>query len=157
MADRNHVIQSELSEAVFPVLLMTKRWIRVYADAWALTAVWQKAVKKKSFDDSMLVDSQNRSRTVRTLHIVGSIGPFFGFDIFLNRSMRVTYEFSGGWVAADLGEVGSRALGQWRSFSDATDPDYASDFEKRLLAAPDTVSLIRILSEQYSDHFERTR
>ena len=126
-------------------------------DAWALTAVWQKAVKKRSFDDSTLVDSQNRLRKVRTLHIVGPIGPFFGFDIFLNRSLRVRYEFSGGWMAADLGEVRSRALGQWRSFNASTDPDYANDFERRLLAAPNTVSLIRILSEQYSGHLERTR
>ena len=73
MADRKDVIQPELSESVFPVLLITKRWIRAYEDAWAPTAVLQKAVKKRSFDDSMLVDSQNRLRKVRTLHIVGSI------------------------------------------------------------------------------------
>ena len=114
MADRKDVIQPELSETVFPVLVITKRWIRVYEDAWALTAVLQKAVKKRSFDDSTLVDSQNRLRKVRTLHIVGPIGPFFGFDIFLNRSLRVTYEFSGDgwpqiWVRCVRARLGSGA------------------------------------------------
>jgi len=140
----------------FPALLLTDRWIRVYPDAEALSAAWKKAVDRGAFNGALLVDSAGRARRVRTARALGSIGALCGFDVFLNRSMRIEYEFSGGWEPTDLEALRSRALKQWHKLEGA-DPDYAKEYERTLSAARDVRTLIRVLAEQFSGRFERTR
>jgi hypothetical protein len=149
-------IQLELRELEFPVLLVTERWIRVYLDVEAATAVWKKAIDRRAFDGGLLVDSSGRARRINTVRPLGSIGWFGGFDVFLNRSMRIEYVFAGGWEAADLGALRTRALRQWHKLQDA-DPHYERKYDSALAGARDVRTLIRVLAEQYSGSFERTR
>ena len=82
-------VQPEVRNLKFPALLLTKSAVRVYPDPEALTAAWKKAVDRKRFDDALLVDSAGRARKVRTVRVLGNIGPFFGFDLYGNRSVRM--------------------------------------------------------------------
>jgi hypothetical protein len=151
-------VQPEIRDLEFPALLLTKRWIRVYADAEALTAAWKRAVDSGAFDDALLVDSRGRARPVRRVRVLGHIGPFLGFDWYFNRSVRIAYEFAGVWERADLEAIRSRVLRQWRSPGfDDVDPTDPPGYESRLQQARDVRSLIAVLAEQYTANFERTR
>jgi hypothetical protein len=151
-------VQSDLRDLEYPALLLTKTTVRVYPDPGSLTAAWKKAVDRKHFDNALLVDSSGRARRIRTVRVLGSIGPFFGYDLFGNRSLRVAYEFAGDWEDADLDGIRSRVVPHWRR-PDIGDVDsrYATAYERQLRDAPDSRSLIEALAEQYSAKFERTR
>src|SRR5213595_1296808 len=114
-------VQPELRELEYPALVLTQRWIRVYPDAEALSAAWKRAVDRGRFKDALLVDSRGRARPVRRAKILGHIGPFFGFDVYLNRHVRIAYEFEGDWDRADLEAIRSRVVGQWNQTSDNVD------------------------------------
>jgi hypothetical protein len=151
-------VQPEVRELEFPVLLLTKRWIRVYSDGEALTAAWKKAVDHGAFENALLVDSVGRARQVRRVHILGNIGPFFGFDCYLNHSVRIGYEFTGEWERADLEAIRSRVLRHRRDPNfDDVDETYSTEYESRLRQSRDIRSLITVLAEQFTARFERTR
>ena len=152
-------VQPELRDLRFPALLLTKSTVRVYPDPEALTAAWKKAVDRMRFNDALLVDSAGRARKVRTVRVLGNIGPFFGFDLYGNRSVRIAYEFAGDWERVDLDAVRSSVVRQWRrpEFEGDVDPRYAKAYEHRLQQAADARSLIAALAEQYTASLERTR
>ncbi len=149
-------VQPELQELAFPVLLAASKWIRVYSEPRAMTSAWKKAVDQDNFARAILVDSNGRARRVKNVHVVSSIGPFFGFDLFLNRSMRIEYDFEGEWEQADLKTLRARAKQQWLRASSSFDPDFAAEFERKLDGASDFRKLIAVLASQFSGQFERT-
>lgn len=151
-------VQPEVRGFGFPVLTVTNAGIRVYPDAEAVTAAWKKAMDLGEFDDALVVDSNGMARQVRRVRVLGSIGPFFGFDRFLNRSMRVAFDFAGDPQPADIDAIRKRALREWRRWGAAgVDSEYSSQYTSRIRAVPDMRSLIAVLAEQFSGRFERTR
>jgi hypothetical protein len=157
MNRRESGIQPEIESLQFPAMLFNKSRLRVYSDAEALSAAWKRAVELGLFDDSLLVESSGKARGVRTVKIVGSIGPFFGFDLYLNRSMRIHFVFEGEWEPANVESIRERALKQWHKNSDAAGQDYAIEFERRLREAGDVESIIQVMQEQFEHQFERKR
>jgi len=151
-------VQPEVRELAFPVLMVSRPRIRVYADAEAATAAWKKAIDMGSFDDVLLVDSSGIARQAGKVRVLGSIGPFFGFDRFLARNMRIAFDFVEGPKPADITAIRRRAIREWRRWGGVNvDTDYSSQYINRLRAAPDMRSLIAVLAEQFGGRFERTR
>ena len=104
----------------FPVIAVRGPIARVYATQNDLLTCTRSALRRGWFHDLLLVDARGNGRRVREATRVGTAGPFWGIDIFLNQWLRVMLHFDGDSVVVPLPELKRYLLravevapGQW--------------------------------------------
>ena len=89
----------------FPVIAVRGPIARVYATPDDLLTCTRSALRRGWFHDLLLVDARGNGRRVREATRVGTVGPFWGIDIFLNQWLRVMLHFDGDSVVVPLSEL----------------------------------------------------
>ena len=89
----------------FPVIAVRGPIARVYATQNDLLRCTRSALRRGWFHDLLLVDARGNGRRVREATRVGTAGPFWGIDIFLNQWLRVMLHFDGDSVVVPLPEL----------------------------------------------------
>lgn len=89
----------------FPVIAVRGPIARVYATPNDLLTCTRSALRRGWFHDLLLVDARGNGRRVREATRVGTVGPFWGLDIFLNQWLRVMLHFDGDSVVVPLQEL----------------------------------------------------
>jgi hypothetical protein len=79
----------------FPVIAVKGAIVHLYETPAALTTCTRAALKSGWFHDLLLVDVSGTGRRVRRAERIGTVGPFWGFDIFLSQRLRVALQFDG--------------------------------------------------------------
>jgi hypothetical protein len=104
----------------FPVIAVRGPIARVYATPNDLLTCTRSALRRGWFHDLLLVDSLGNGRRVRKATRVGTVGLFWGVDIFLNQWLRVMLHFDGDSVLVSLPDLKRYLLrtvevapGQW--------------------------------------------
>ncbi len=109
-------IYINMDEVSFPVLCKYKNMIFASRSLDALTDTTSSAVKGGLFDQMVVVDSSGTQHTVVKAKVIGGIGLFFGFNIFLNRRIRVNLEFRRDFRKWTLEDVKDVVLSDLQSF-----------------------------------------
>lgn len=95
----------------FPALVFSKDGTMGVANTAAqLETCTRVALKNGYYRGLNIVDSAGREFTVSDAKKVGTVGPFFGFNVFLNQRIRVHLEFLAAVSQLDLEDVKARVL-----------------------------------------------
>lgn len=79
----------------FPVVsLQSPGMVEVFRNKDELGICSRTALKKGYFKGLLLIDSNGMQFKVISANKIGYIGPFFGFNIFLNQKLKVELKFS---------------------------------------------------------------
>ena len=80
------------SDLTFPVVCVYKGTIFTSKTLDALTRTTTAALRGGLFNGLHIVDSTGKEYTVKNAQKLHGIGPFWGFNVFLNRTVRVDIE-----------------------------------------------------------------
>jgi hypothetical protein len=108
----------------YPVLEFSKGMLFPARGIEELEQCTKPALRSGFFDDLLLIDSGGRSLRISGARKVRGVGPFFGFNIFLNQRIQVTLTVSEPEQVLGVEEVRRLVLGaiqgehEWNSASD---------------------------------------
>jgi len=106
----------------FPVLLFHPEYGMVVKDWDTLTTTTKVALTNKVFDNLLIVDSSGKAFRVNGARKLHGIGPFGGFNIFLNQKIRVEPNFAGEPSQMSLEALKKRvfqSFEEWHGWSSA--------------------------------------
>jgi hypothetical protein len=89
----------------FPVICRCKNTIFTSNSLDALTETTTAAIRSGLFDGLKIIDSTGNEYTVENIRRLQGIGPLWGFNIFLNRKMRIEIELKNEVRLVDVNEL----------------------------------------------------
>jgi len=111
----------------FPVICFHRQFALLVKDWENLTTTTKTALKRGNFDNLLIVDSTGQAVRVKGARRLHGIGPFGGYNIFLNQRIKVTLEYDGAPFQMSLEEVKERIF---RSFEEWEGWSASSNFEE---------------------------
>jgi hypothetical protein len=118
----------------YPVLTFAATLTVPVISADRLTQCTKHALNNRHFAGLVIVDSAGKAVRVRNARKLHGVGPFGGYDIFLDQKIRVELELDGAPFQMNLDEVKSRLMADFNS--DGGYWDSCDDFD-------DLVSFVR--------------
>jgi len=111
----------------YPVLRLSKGMIFPARNVEELTQCTMTALRNGFFNGLILIDSDGKKFRISGARKLRGVGPFFGFNIFLNQRVEVALMASGPEESVDTEEVRRPVLGAlrgkqgWDSTDDSDD------------------------------------
>ena len=131
----------------FPVLRFSQNLVGVERTEDDLTTCTKVALKKGFFDEMLVVEESGKSYKVKGAKKLHGVGPFGGYNIFLNQMIKVELLFEGNPFQINVDEVKRRVL---LSFKKRHGWSTRGDFEElreRVKNAKGILEIIQLLSE----------
>lgn len=97
------------------------------------------------FDDLLIIDSQGSGYRVRGADKLHGVGPFWGYNIFLNQRLRVQLNFTEGPISFSLDDVKGlveRSFRHWNGWASRGD---LKDLRNRVSSATSFKELSELL------------
>jgi len=104
----------------FPVICFHRQFALLVKDWGGLTTTTKAALKRGNFDNLLIVDSTGQAVRVKGARYLHSVGPFGGYNIFLNQRIKVALEYNGAPFQMSLEEVKERifrSFEEWEGWS----------------------------------------
>jgi hypothetical protein len=108
----------------YPVLEFSQGMVFPARSVEELEQCSTQALRNGFFTDLQLIDSEGKSLKILSARKLRGVGPFFGFNIFLNRRIQVALTASGPERVIGIEEVRRLVLGairgrqEWNSIED---------------------------------------
>lgn len=129
---------SATSELVYPVLILYRDMLCAERSEESLTTTTSIALRKGFFDELKIIDSNGRQYVVTKASKLHGVGRFWGYNIFLNRWIRVALNLRSSGEILSVDEVRRLVLHNFQSWHGWQTRD---DFEE-LMAAVERASMI---------------
>lgn len=126
------------SELVYPVLVLYRDTLYAEETEDFLTKTTSVALRKGLFNESKIIDSNGRQYIVTKARKLHGVGPFWGYNIFLNRWIRVALDLRSSGETLSVDGVRSLVL---NDFQNSPNWQTRDDFQE-LLAAVERASTI---------------
>jgi hypothetical protein len=113
-----------LDALAFPVLCFNDALVIVMGTREELTTATKAGLASGWFDDLRIVGSNDVAVTIKTARKLRGVGPFGGYNIFLNQRIQVELEPAGTPEPIDVSEVRERtlrSLEQWHGWQSRGD------------------------------------
>jgi|GEM_PF-1875278 len=81
------------NEITFPVICFYRHLLRIRNDWDTLVTTTTAGVGNGMFDNMLIVDSNGKAIRVKSARKLHGVGPFFGYNIFLNQRIKVELTF----------------------------------------------------------------
>jgi hypothetical protein len=122
-------MQNEINVAAiqFPVLCFAQSIVRVKQNPDELTTCTKVALRNKFFDNMLIVEMGGKGYKVKGAKKLRGVGPFWGYNIFLNQKVKVDLLFEGKPFQVSLDEVKERIF---QSFKTRQGWSTRDDFEE---------------------------
>ncbi|HYG37621.1 MAG TPA: hypothetical protein VD908_03335 [Cytophagales bacterium] len=78
-----------IDEIIFPIITFDKYAFSIVEDKDKLTTTTSAGVKNGLFDNLLIVDKTGKTFKVKDVKKLHPIGPFWGYNIFLNQKIKV--------------------------------------------------------------------
>jgi len=133
------------SDLTFPVICIYKGTIFTSSTLDALTQTTTAAINGGLFDGLQIVDSSGKIYTVKSVKKLHGIGPFCGFNIFLNRTVRVKIEFEDGHETLGVDDVRRIVIGdfqRWQGWQTREDFDQLKTSVEKASTVAEIIRLI---------------
>ncbi len=118
---------TNLDAIKFPVLCFAHNIVRVKQNADDLTTCTKVALRNKFFDNMLLVEMGGKGYKVKKAKKLCGVGPFWGYNIFLNQKIKVGLLFEDEPFQVSLDEVKARIF---QSFKKRHGWSTRDDFEE---------------------------
>ena len=133
-----------LNDLTFPVLCFSQNLVRVSQTVDALTTCSRPALRKGGYYSNLfLVDSAGTGLRVTGAEKLHGVGPFWGYNIFLNRRIRVRLNIDNVSIMVRLAEVKQRVLNsfeQWHGWSSRGDFDNLKASIEKATSIPEIIT-----------------
>lgn len=77
----------------FPVICIKDGFIEISQNEDNLTITTKSALKNNYFINMLIVDSKNKRYKIKAVEKLHSVGPFWGYNIFLNQKIKIEILF----------------------------------------------------------------
>lgn len=136
-----------MMEIRFPVITISKGTIGIFHDVSKLTLCSAFALKRGHFNGLKIFDSALQCFTVKSAKKLNNVGPFWGFDLFLNQWIRVEFEFRAKPTIFTLKELQNLILkmNHGGHVLSGADPDFANEIIERISNAGSFDDIIQAL------------
>jgi hypothetical protein len=131
----------------YPVIAFQKGggyWI--YRDSSSVVTANRTALKKGYLNDLLLVDSDGRAIKIESATKLHGVGPFFGFNIFFQRRIKVELKFKDAPFAVSPDEVRNWVFKSWKEFPIDESAGNFDERKSRIEAASSVAEIIGILA-----------
>ena len=135
-----------VSAIKFPVLRFSQNLVGVQRAEDDLTTCTKVALKKGFFNEMLVLEESGKAYKVKGAKKLHGVGPFWGYNIFLNQMIKVELLFEGNPFQITVDEVKKRVL---LSFKRRHGWSTRGDFEElreRVKNAKSILEIIRLLS-----------
>lgn len=133
----------------FPVLRFGRGMVFPAIDQAQLTECTKTALQKGFFSGLILVDSDGKAWKIKTARKLHGIGPFLGFNVFLNQKIRVELIPEGEPFEMSAAELKARVL---ECFRGAQEWSARADLDRLVISleqAQSPADIARIVSRAY--------
>jgi hypothetical protein len=135
-----------VEELVFPVLGLTSRGsLLVKPTVEHLTLNTAAGLKGGYYEGFRLVDSRGKWFRVRSARKLHGVGPFGGYNFFLNRRIRVGLELEDEGRQADVAELKELVLREFREWHGWSSRGDFAALRERVEVATTVTELLNIL------------
>ena len=131
----------------FPVICFERGFVSIRRDWDKLTTTTTAGLRNGMYRDLLVVDSSGRSLRVKDARRVQGIGPFWGFNIFLNQRIRVELLTEGDLHQVTTDDVKSRVLKSFQEWKGWSSSDRFDELRERTSSARSIPEIIQILSD----------
>jgi hypothetical protein len=104
------------SDLAYPVLFLYKDALAGVRTEEALTTTTSVALRAGFFDGLRVIDSEGRQYTVTKARFLHGVGRFWGYNIFLNRRIRVAIDLLESGEVLNVDAVRGLVLREFRSW-----------------------------------------
>lgn len=108
----------------YPVLVRYRSICVGMKDRDSLTRTTSAGVKNGIYEKYYIIDSALVEYRVTAVNVLGGVGPFFGFNLFLNRNVRVELELevrNKQYEFAELKGIVMKELQKWKGWKSRDD------------------------------------
>ncbi|MFH1158851.1 MAG: hypothetical protein V1721_08275 [Pseudomonadota bacterium] len=95
----------------FPVICLQDKFLRIRLDMDSLITTTKAGLKNNYFSNLLIVDSNLCAFRIKSAKKLYGVGPFWGYNIFLNQKIKVELQFEGTPKKIPLNEIKQRILG----------------------------------------------
>lgn len=139
--------QEPLEALQFPVLCFSQNLVLVVSSQEELTTTNKAALRNGFFANLLLVGSNSVGAQVKGARKLHGIGPFGGFNLFLNQRIRVALEFAGPPFAVELDDVKQRVQASFRNWHGWFSRGDFEELQARLERAQSVAEIVSLLDE----------
>jgi len=130
----------------FPVICFYGDLLRIRETYDELTRTTTAGLKNGYFRNLLIVDSEGQSIKMADAHKLHGVGPFFGYNMFLNQRIRVALDMSGRPFTSSLTEVKKMVLNSfrcWNGWSSRDDFDELKGSVENARSIPEIIQRLR--------------
>jgi hypothetical protein len=132
----------------FPVLCFSQGLAEVVHDLESLTTCNKRALRQGGYYSKLwLVDSTQHRFNVKSAKELHGIGPFWGYNIFLNQKIRVELVFEGEPHKVSLDEVREAVFKSFRTWHGWSSADDFDELQSKVKNAKSLTEVINALEE----------
>ena len=131
----------------FPVLCFSQNLALVTQTEEDLTTCSKVGLRNGYFDNLLLVDSSGRGVRVKGAKKLHGIGPFWGYNMFLNQTIKVELIVAGEPFKVSLEEVKERVLDSFKKWHGWEARGDFEELRERITNAKTIPEIIRLLSD----------
>ncbi|MES2930361.1 MAG: hypothetical protein V4665_01070 [Patescibacteria group bacterium] len=134
----------------YPIICFGKEVIAFFRNDSDLTVCTKKG--KLYFENAKIVDSKGDSFSIIAIHKVGTVGPFFGFDIFLNQRIKIKLQFKKDAKSLQLDEFKEKLLRHIWGNKDNWDSD--GEINSRIKFIRNALTIAEIIKKMTFEYFK---
>lgn len=132
----------------FPVLSFSGPCLYVDSDFEKLTTCMKGALKDGYFEGLVIVDSRGLSLRVKNARKLRCVGPFRGYNIFLNQRIQVDLELDGEPFESTVDELRKRVLHSFSTRSAWKSRDDFHELKLRIKSSQTVEAIINVLTNK---------
>ncbi len=129
----------------FPCLCIHKGTLFTVTSDDSLTTTTAAALRGGLFKKLKIIDSTGREFFVKTARKLHGVGPFWGFNIFLNQRIRVALEIESSgrtYTTEEVRQIVSRDFKGWHGWASREDFDQLKDSIARATSSAEILRLV---------------
>lgn len=133
------------SDLKFPVICIYKNTIVTFRTQDELTSTTTAALRSDLFYGLRIVDSSGKEYTVKNVEKLQGIGPFWGYNVFLNRTVRIDLEINDDPKALSVDDVRRLVIGDFQEWHGWKTRENFNKLKSAVEKAPTVAEIIRLI------------
>jgi hypothetical protein len=141
-------VKMNATDISYPALYFAQGLATVAVDKDGLTICNTAGLKRGCYDRMLVVDSNGIGRRVKGARKLHGVGPFWGYNIFLNRRIRVELVFDGEPFPMSVDDVRRLVLDSFRKWHGWRTRGDFKELKASVQNAQSVAEIIRLVSER---------
>lgn len=130
----------------FPIICFWRHLFRIEKTAESFTTTTKAGLKNRMFENVLVIGSNGQAASVKSAKKLHSIGPFWGFNIFLNQRIKVELFFEGEPFVISVDDVRKRVLSSFRKWHGWQTRDDFDELKTAIEKASTVAEIIRLVT-----------